>query len=62
MGTNITFTAMTGHIEERARLPGEMKLASDGLTPKWLVMFGDEKSSISLFRTIPSSVISLDPK
>ena len=33
-GYNLTFTAMTGQIEERARLPGEMKLASDGLTPK----------------------------
>ncbi len=39
-----------------------MKLGTDGGTPKTLVMFGEEKSSISLFRTIPVLVINLEPK
>ncbi len=39
-----------------------MKLGTDGGTPKTLVMFGEEKSSISLFKTIPVLVISFEPK
>ena len=51
-----------GHVEERGLLPGLIKLTSEGLRPKELVMLGEEKSSISLFRTIPVSVRILEPK
>lgn len=37
-------------------LPGLMKLAGDGGTPKKLVMFGAEKSSISSLSTMPVCV------
>ena len=55
-------TAMRGQVEERGRFPGDMKLDSDGRTPYEFVMLGEEKSSISLFRMIPSSVMTLEPK
>lgn len=42
-----------GHIEERGRFPGAMKLAGLGAIPYSLVMLGDEKSSISLLKMIP---------
>ena len=51
-----------GQVEERGRLPGCTKFASEGLTPKKLVMLGEEKSSISLLRTMPVSVNNLEPK
>lgn len=51
-----------GQVEERGRLPGWMKFASEGFTPKKLVMLGEEKSSISLLRTMPVSVSNLEPK
>ena len=38
---------------ERGRLPGFAKLASDGMMPKKLVIFGNEKSSISSLSRIP---------
>ena len=53
---------MVGQVEESGRFPGRMKLMEEGGTPKELVMFGEEKSSISSFRTIPVSVITFDPK
>lgn len=46
-------TIMLGFIEERGLLPGAMKLAGDGCRPKKLITPGDEKSSITLFMTIP---------
>ena len=49
-------------MEERGLFPGRIKLVSEGLTPKKLVMLGEEKSSISLFSTIPVLVISFEPK
>ena len=39
---------MAGLMEERGRFPGLMKLFGEGGTPKKFVMFGGEKSSISL--------------
>ena len=49
-------------MEDRGLFPGWMKLVSEGLTPKKLVMLGEEKSSISLFSTMPVFVISFEPK
>jgi hypothetical protein len=56
--TNRTFpvdlsTIITGLIEESGRFPGLMKLFGDGGKLKSLVMFGDEKSSISSLKMIP---------
>ena len=42
-----------GHMEDRGRFPGLMKLAGDGGMPNELVMFGEEKSSISSLKTSP---------
>ncbi len=53
---------IVGHVEESGLLPGWIKLAGDGLNPYSLVMFGEEKSSISLLRTMPVSVTTPDPK
>jgi hypothetical protein len=44
---------MVGVMEDNGRLPGWMKLAVLGGTPKALVMLGDEKSSISSFKMMP---------
>ena len=49
----VALTMMVGVIEDNGRLPGTMKLAGLGGTPKALVTSGDEKSSISSFRMIP---------
>lgn len=46
-------TTMVGVMEDKGRLPGRMKLAGLGGTPKKLVVFGEEKSSISLFMMMP---------
>ena len=55
--TNLTSsfpsTNMAGHIDDRGRFPGLMKLALDGGMPNALVIFGEEKSSISSLKTIP---------
>ena len=53
--------AMEGQVEESGRLPGRIKLAAEGRSPYALVKLGEEKSSISSFRTIPVSVIMLAP-
>ena len=42
-----SLTAIDGHIDERGRLRGLMKLAGDAGTPNELVVLGVEKSSIS---------------
>lgn len=56
----ITMTA--GHIEDSGRLPGTIKFAGDGGMPKMLVIFGEEKSSISSLKMIPvSSPRRLEP-
>jgi hypothetical protein len=44
---------MVGVMEDNGRLPGWIKLAGLGSTPKALVTLGDEKSSISSFIRIP---------
>lgn len=49
----VALTTMVGVIEDNGRLPGLMKLAGLGGTPKALVTLGDEKSSISSFRMMP---------
>ena len=48
---------------DKGRLPGLMKFAGDGGTPKSFVIFGDEKSSIWSLKIIPvdGDIIS-DPK
>ena len=48
---------------DKGLLPGLMKLAGDGGTPKSFVMLGDEKSSIWSLKMIPveGDIIS-DPK
>jgi hypothetical protein len=46
-------TTMVGVMDDSGRLPGLMKLAGLGGTPKKLVVLGDEKSSISLFIMMP---------
>ena len=46
-------TTMVGVMDDRGRLPGRMKLAGLGGTPKKFVVLGDEKSSISLFMMTP---------
>ena len=51
-----------GQVEDRGRLPGRMKLISDGCKPKALVILGEEKSSISLLRTMPVLVRTFEPK
>ncbi len=53
---------MVGQVEESGLFPGRMKLAGEGLNPYSLVILGEEKSSISLFSTIPVSVTTPDPK
>ena len=58
----VTLTTIVGQVEERGLFPGRIKLVSEGLTPKKLVMLGEEKSSISLFSIIPVLVISFEPK
>ena len=54
--------AIKAPMDDRGRLPGRMKLAGVGTYPYELVCFGEEKSSISLLRITPSSVITLEPK
>lgn len=49
----VALTTMVGVIEDNGRLPGLMKLAGLGGTPKALVTLGDEKSSIQSFRMMP---------
>ena len=46
-------TIIVGAMEERGLLPGLAKLLGDGGRPKKLVILGNEKSSISLFRMTP---------
>ena len=46
-------TIITGLIEESGLLPGLIKLFGEGGRLKSLVMFGDEKSSISSLKMIP---------
>ena len=46
-------TATTGDMEDMGRLPGLMKLLTDGGRPKELDSPGLEKSSISLLKTMP---------
>lgn len=53
---------MVGHVEDKGRLLGRMKLAGEGRSPNALMILGDEKSSISSFSTIPVSVIMSAPK
>lgn len=51
----LTLSTMVGAIEDKGRFPGRMKLAGAGGGTSWSPMdfMGIEKSSISLFRTIP---------
>jgi hypothetical protein len=50
-------------MDDNGRLLGAMKLDSDGMYPKWLLLFGTEKSSIWLFMIKPKpGIISLDPQ
>ena len=49
----VALTMMVGVMEDNGRLPGWIKLAGLGGTPKALVTLGDEKSSISSLRMIP---------
>lgn len=42
-----------GHMDDRGRLPGLIKFAGEGATLKKLVLLGEEKSSISLFKIMP---------
>ena len=52
-----------GDIEDSGLLPGLMKLFGEGGTPKWLVMLGAEKSSISSLSMIRvRGDISREPK
>lgn len=55
--TNLTCPSesatILGHMEDRGRFPGLMKFAADAGTPKWLVVFGVEKSSIWLLNITP---------
>lgn len=44
---------MVGVMDDKGLLPGRIKLAGLGGTPKKLVTLGDEKSSISLFMMMP---------
>jgi hypothetical protein len=46
-------TTIVGVMDDKGRLPGLMKLAGLGGTPKKFVVLGDEKSSISLFMMMP---------
>ena len=46
-------TTIDGHIELNGRLPGRIKFAGDGGSPKPLVMLGELKSSISSLNIIP---------
>ena len=56
-------TIMLGHIEDKGRFHGAIKLAGDAGTPKKFVVFGVEKSSISLLKIIPVlEPTTLDPK
>ncbi len=56
MFMTLTETAIVGQVEERGRRRGKMKLSRDGLSPNSFVIFGEEKSSISLLRMMPVSV------
>lgn len=51
------YSAMTGVIDERGRLPGRMKFMGEGTKPKAFVTLGIEKSFISLFKMIPASFL-----
>lgn len=54
---------MIGAMEDKGRLPGWMKLAGLGGTPKKLMTPGEEKSSISSFKMMPvCSDMNLAPK
>lgn len=65
--TNLTCPSesatILGHMEDRGRFPGLMKFAADAGTPKWLVVFGVEKSSIWLLNITPVFFpTTFDPK
>lgn len=55
--TSMTFlfssTTTVGHIEDKGLLPGSIKFAGDAVILYKFVIFGKEKSSISLLRIIP---------
>lgn len=52
-----------GNMEDRGLFPGLMKFAADAGTPKWLVVFGVEKSSIWFMNTMPVLFpTTFDPK
>ena len=55
------YSAMTGVIDERGRLPGRMKFMGEGTKPKALVTLGMEKSFISLFIIIPTRLLITNP-
>ena len=60
LARNSTMIVVT---EDRGRFPGATKLAGLGLNPKRLVVFGMEKSFISLFIMMPvSGTIICDPQ
>ena len=46
-------TTMVGVMEDKGRLPGLIKFAGLGGTPKAFVTLGEEKSSISSFKMMP---------
>lgn len=48
-----SLTTIVGHIELNGRLPGAIKFAGDGGSPKPLVILGELKSSISSLNIIP---------
>jgi hypothetical protein len=48
-------STITGLIDEKGRFPGAIKFAGEGMKPNALVVFGIEKSFISLFIMSPSS-------
>ena len=53
---------IAGDMDDSGLLPGTMKLAGDGRSPKKLVMFGEEKSSISSLKIIPVLIpLSFEP-
>ena len=65
--TNLTSpfgeTTILGHIEDKGRFHGAMKFAGEAGTPKKFVVFGVEKSSISLLNIIPVlDPTTLEPK
>ncbi len=56
------FTAIIGVIEDMGRFPGLIKLLREAGKPKWFVLLGLEKSSISQLNRIPVlEPITLEP-